>query len=132
MQTSAIGLVSTIKTVAKNITTINNKKAAIQEKIDTLQEQIDALTKQQEILESPIVQLTNGYTIDDLMIIKTEDNGVTPKGKPRTKTTYEFKYPDTIIPPTEQSDVEDTQEEKLETSDDEVENTSNMGSSVMW
>lgn len=132
MQTSAIGLVSTIKTVAKNITTINNKKAAIQEKIDTLQEQIDALTKQQEILESPIVQLTNGYTIDDLMIIKTEDNGVTSKGKPRTKTIYEFRYPDTIIPPTTQSDTENTQEENIKTPDGEVENTSNSSSSIMW
>lgn len=132
MQTSAIGLVSTIKTVAKNITTINNKKAAIQEKIDTLQEQIDALTKQQEILESPIVQLTNGYTIDDLMIIKTEDNGVTPKGKPRTKTTYEFKYPDTIIPPTTQSDTENTANKAIEVSDAETRDEPNEVSSVMW
>lgn len=126
---SNVRIATTLKTVARNVSSIVKEKESIlkkindaeaqykemfEKKIAKFKEKYDALCEQQEIFERPIRELTGGYSTEDLVTVETVETGVDKNGNPTKQTRYLLKYPETIIPPT---DTEDAVEETAHTED---------------
>lgn len=88
--------IATIKRVAKTVMPIVLKKQKIQAKIDTLKAQIEELDKSKEEWEAPIVKMTGGYCIEDLVHRTVNENKI---------AEYNLKYPKTIIPDCNEPDT---------------------------
>ena len=97
----------TIKTAAKAVSHFESKKQTIKKKIEALQQEYDSI--QEQILEySKAVVEKTGYLPLDL-VEKVGNNWV-------------FKYPDTVVPPTQETVTEEVViEEKEEKEKEETE-----------
>jgi metal-dependent amidase/aminoacylase/carboxypeptidase family protein len=128
--------ISVIKSTAKNAAQFVAKKQKVEAQIKEVEEKVaEQIKKRVEKLEAekagyqaiidslntPVKQITGGYTTEDLVDIKKEGTGSldSKTGKEIMKTVYVLKYPDTVIPPTTEdvpgsdydADVENTQHE---------------------
>lgn len=89
-----------IKRIAMNVDAAINKKNKLEEKEAAIEAELAELYEEIDLMEAPVKKMTGGYGVEDI-IVKT----VTPTGKLDAKgnmlktTKYEFKYPETIIPP---------------------------------
>lgn len=89
-----------IKRIAMNVDAAINKKNRLEEKKAAIEAELAELYEEIALMEAPVKKMTGGYGIEDI-VMKT----VTPTGKLDAKgnilktTKYEFKYPETIIPP---------------------------------
>lgn len=98
-------LVAVIKRTAMNCSQLTTKKAKLVEKMSEMQGELDSIQIQLDSFQAPIKEATGGYTTEDLVKRVIEDTGKVDKnGKPIKQTKYVLLYPDTIIPPTEESD----------------------------
>lgn len=98
-------LVAAIKRTAMNCSQLTTKKAKLVKKMAEMQEELDSIQVQLDSFQAPIKEATGGYTTEDLVKRVIEDTGKVDKdGKPIKQTKYVLLYPDTIIPPTEESD----------------------------
>lgn len=89
----------TIKTAAKAVSHFESKKQTIKKKIEALQKEYDSI--QEQVLEySKAVVEKTGYLPLDL-VEKVGNNWV-------------FKYPDTVVPPTQETVTEEVTEEREE------------------
>lgn len=89
----------TIKTAAKAVSHFESKKQTIKKKIETLQKEYDSI--QEQVLEySKAVVEKTGYLPLDL-VEKVGNNWV-------------FKYPDTVVPPTQETVTEEVVTEEKE------------------
>lgn len=89
----------TIKTAAKAVSHFESKKQTIKKKIETLQQEYDSI--QEQVLEySKAVVEKTGYLPLDL-VEKMGNNWV-------------FKYPDTVVPPTQETVTEEVVTEEKE------------------
>ena len=124
--------ISVIKSAAKNAAPYVAKKQKIDAQIKEVEEKVaEAIRKRVEekvakleaekagydaiinSLNASVKQITGGYTTEDLIDIKKETTGsMDPKtGKEIFKTVYALKYPETVIPPTEDTIVPPTTED---------------------
>lgn len=89
-----------IKEVEEKVAEQIRKRAA--EKIEKLEAEMAGYQSIIDSLNAPVKQITGGYTTEDLVDIKKEGTGsMDPKtGKEIMKTVYVLKYPDTVVPPT--------------------------------
>lgn len=113
--------ISVIKSTAKNAAQYVAKKQKVEAQIKEVEEKVaEAIRKRvaekiekleaektgyQAIIDSlntPVKQITGGYTTEELIDIKKEATGsMDPKtGKEIFKTVYVLKYPETVVPPT--------------------------------
>lgn len=114
-------LAQMVKAVAKNVSPITVRKQKLLQMIEASEEkyrlllekavakhkeEYDNLVAQQELFEAPIRKLTGGYSTEDLVTSELVETGTDKDGKPVRKTRYVLKYPDTIIPPTENPESE--------------------------
>ena len=98
-------LVAAIKRTAMNCSQLTTKKAKLVKKMAEMQEELDSIQVQLDSFQAPIKEATGGYATEDLVKRVIEDTGKVDKdGKPIKQTKYVLLYPDTIIPPTEESD----------------------------
>lgn len=101
--------IAAIKRTAQNVQQFVAKKESIDKKIEALEEEKKALQPMIDAFQGPIKEMTGGYTTEDLVrkeIVKT--GKLDPKtGKEVTSTRYVLVYPDTVIPPAEEPEVED-------------------------
>lgn len=94
----------TIKTAAKAVSHFESKKQTIKKKIETLQQEYDSI--QEQVLEySKAVVEKTGYLPLDL-VEKIGNNWV-------------FKYPDTVVPPTQETVTEEVVTEEKEEKEEE-------------
>ena len=123
MNISTTRMAQLVKQVAKNVAPIVARKKKLIELIATQEErykqmlekqvtkykaELKALTDQQELFEEPVRKLTGGYGTEDLVVSELKETGVDKDGKPVRKTYYSLKYPDTVIPPTDNPSEETT------------------------
>ena len=95
----------TIKTAAKAVSHFESKKQTIKKKIETLQQEYNSI--QEQVLEySKAVVEKTGYLPLDL-VEKVGNNWV-------------FKYPDTVVPPTQEIVTEEVVTEEKEKKEEEV------------
>jgi hypothetical protein len=95
----------TIKTAAKAVSHFESKKQTIKKKIEALQQEYDSI--QEQVLEySKAVVEKTGYLPLDL-VEKVGNNWV-------------FKYPDTVVPPTQETITEEVTTEEKEEKEEEI------------
>lgn len=89
-----------LKRIAMNVDAAITKKNKLEAKKAEIEAELASLYEDIELMEAPVKKKTGGYGVEDI-IVKT----VTPTGKLDSKgnmlktTRYEFRYPETIIPP---------------------------------
>ena len=111
--------IATIKRTAQNVSPMVSKKRKIAAQMIALKEEYDNLAKMQEQYEASIRTMTGGFSTEDLVnkVVETT-NSLDKNGNPIKTTKFVLKYPDTVVPPTEEiptQKVEDTTEEEHNT-----------------
>jgi TolA-binding protein len=105
--------IANLKRVAQMVNPIVNRKNKIKSTIEELEKELQELNAEQQMYESPIKEMTGGYTSEDLVDKVIEDTGKKDKnGNPSKITKFVLKYPDTIIPMVEKA-IEDEATEPM-------------------
>jgi hypothetical protein len=88
--------------IAMNVNSDVIKRDKIQSKIDELKVELDTLNQMIDMQEYPVKMATGGYTTSDIFVknVVTTDK-VDANGRALKKTTYDLKWPESILPPTE-------------------------------
>ena len=100
-----------IKRIAQNVDADFQKVCKLETKIKELTVEANEISKSIEEMEAPVVRMTGGYKSTDIfkktIIPQFNENG-TPKtdkdGRQLKVTKYVLRYPDTIVPPTENTE----------------------------
>lgn len=97
-----------IKRIAQNVDADFQKVCKLEIKIKELTAEANEINKSIEEMEAPVVRMTGGYKSTDIFkktIIPQFNEDGSPKtdkdGRQLKVTKYVLRYPDTIIPPTE-------------------------------
>lgn len=103
-----------MKRTAQNVDQYITKKNKLVAKITELQAELDGLNSLIELTDAPTKAMTGGYGTEDIIkkVITCTDK-LDKNGNVVKMTTYEFLYPETIIP-VETDESEETKEEVVE------------------
>ncbi len=89
-----------IKRTAQNVDQYVSKKRKLVAKILEMQEEVNNLQRMIDLSDAPVKIITGGYGVEELINkVVTPTDKLDKNGNVIKQTTYEFKYPDTIIPP---------------------------------
>ena len=85
--------------IAMNVNSDVIKRDKIQSKIDELKIELETLNNMIDMQEYPVKMATGGYTTSDIFIknVVTTDK-VDANGRAIKKTTYDLKWPETVLP----------------------------------
>lgn len=107
--------IASLKRTAQNVSPLVRRKQKLQAEIADREKELESIQKQLEIYEAPIKEVTGGYGTEDLIVRTVEVTDKTDKdGKPIKSTKWNLKYPDTIIPPVEETAEVDMASETAE------------------
>lgn len=97
-------VIASIKRTAQNVQPLVRKKNALLKKVEEAQEELKMLQAQIDGYQIPIKAATGGYSTEDLVdrVVTTTDK-LDKDGNPVKITQFVLKYPDTVIPPTEEA-----------------------------
>lgn len=105
-----------MKRTAQNVEGFLKQKNKLEEKKTKIEEELAIVNQQIELTDAPTVAMTGYHTEDIIKKVVTPTDQVDKNGNIIKKVTFEFIYPDTIIPPVNPN--ENTVEE--ETNGDKV------------
>lgn len=89
-----------IKRTAQNVNQYVAKKNKLVEEVQKKQEEINQLQQMIDLSDAPIKLMTGGYGVEDLVKkVITPTDKLNKDGVIIKQTTYEFIYPETIVPP---------------------------------
>lgn len=116
-----------MKRTAQNVDGFLKQKNKLEAKKAEIDAQLKIINEQIELTDAPTVAMTGYHTEDIIKKVVTPTDQVDKNGNIIKKTTFEFIYPDTIIPPTlgpESADEEaaPSMEETMESASSEEEN----------
>lgn len=105
-----------MKRTAQNVEGFLKQKNKLEAKKAEIEEQLRVIKEQIELTDAPTVAMTGCHTEDIIKKVVTPTDQIDKNGNVIKKTTFEFIYPDTIIPPVDEeegnleipSDTEDT------------------------
>ena len=117
-----------MKRTAQNVEGFLKQKNKLEEKKAKIEEELAVINQQIELTDAPTVAMTGYHTEDIIKKVVTPTDQVDKNGNIIKKVTFEFIYPDTIVPPvtdvaeetpanveeTTASDVEESNEETTE------------------
>ena len=117
-----------MKRTAQNVEGFLKQKNKLEEKKAKIEEELAVINQQIELTDAPTVAMTGYHTEDIIKKVVTPTDQVDKNGNIIKKVTFEFIYPDTIVPPvtdvaeetpanveeTTASDVEESSEETTE------------------
>lgn len=107
--------IASLKRTAQNVSPLVRRKQKLQAEIVDREKELESIQKQLETFEAPIKEATGGYGTEDLIVRTVEVTDKTDKdGKPVKSTKWNLKYPDTIIPPVEETAEADMAPETAE------------------
>ncbi len=118
-----------MKRTAQNVEGFLKQKNKLEEKKAKIEEELTIVNQQIELTDAPTVAMTGYHTEDIIKKVVTPTDQVDKNGNIIKKVTFEFIYPDTIVPPvteeeapanveeTTASDVEEPIEETTETTE---------------
>lgn len=110
------------KRTAMNVNANVVKREKLNEKMKDLQAEINVLTAAIDLEEAPVKAVT-GFTTSDIFIKTVTDTGkVDANGRAIKVTKYELRYPETILPPTEEVCVGCVEDNNTVTTETTVEN----------
>ena len=102
-----------LKRTAQNVDQYITKKNKLVAKITELQNELDGINNLIEVTDAPTKAMTGGYGTEDIIKkVVTPTDKLDKNGNTIKVTSYEFKYPDTIIPPVVEESV-DTEETEI-------------------
>ena len=91
--------IASMKRTAQNVYPLVRRKTKLLDEMADMNAELQSIEAQIAGYQIPIKEATGGYTTEDLIVRKGTDTGKTDKeGRPIKQTTYELKYPETIIP----------------------------------
>lgn len=103
-----------MKRTAQNVDQYITKKNKLVAKITELQAELDGLNNLIELTDAPTKAMTGGYGTEDIIKkVVTPTDKLDKNGNVIKNTSYEFLYPDTIIPPTETVEPVATESEEF-------------------
>mgnify|MGYP004516618871 FL=1 len=118
-----------MKRTAQNVEGFLKQKNKLEEKTAKIEEELAIINQQIELTDAPTVAMTGCHTEDIIKKVVTPTDQVDKNGNIIKKVTFEFIYPDTIVPPvaeeeapaeteeTTASDVEESSEETTESTE---------------
>ena len=121
-----------MKRTAQNVEGFLKQKNKLEEKKAKIEEELAVINQQIELTDAPTVAMTGYHTEDIIKKVVTPTDQVDKNGNIIKKVTFEFIYPDTIVPPvtdvaeeethdkvemTTSSDVEEPSEEIIDTTE---------------
>ncbi len=99
-----------MKRTAQNVEGFLKQKNKLEEKKAKIEEELTIINQQIELTDAPTVAMTGYHTEDIIKKVVTPTDQVDRNGNIIKKVTFEFIYPDTIIPPVkEESTVDESQ-----------------------
>ena len=96
-----------LKRTAQNVEGFLKQKNKLEEKKTKIEEELSIINQQIELTDAPTVAMTGYHTEDIIKKIVTPTDQVDKNGNIIKKITFEFIYPDTIIPPVKEEPVVD-------------------------
>lgn len=88
-----------LKRTAQNVSQFVTKKNQLTNQINKLLEELDGINQMIELTDAPTVALTGHHSEEIIKKVVTPSDKLDKNGNLIKITTYEFIYPDTIIPP---------------------------------
>lgn len=89
-----------IKRTAQNVDQYVTKKNKLVAKVAEMQKEIDELQQLIDMSDAPVKLTTGGYGVEQLVRkVVTPTDKLDKNGNIIKQTSYEFIYPDTIVPP---------------------------------
>ena len=110
-----------MKRTAQNVEGFLKQKNKLEEKKAKIEEELTVINQQIELTDAPTVAMTGYHTEDIIKKVVTPTDQVDKNGNIIKKVTFEFIYPDTIVPPTLEDTIEDVQIEDGVTSEEPTE-----------
>lgn len=100
-----------MKRTAQNVEGFLKQKNKLEEKKAKIEEELAVINQQIELTDAPTVVMTGYHTEDIIKKVVTPTDQVDKNGNIIKKVTFEFIYPDTIVPPvTDEEAPVDTEE----------------------
>ena len=112
-----------MKRTAQNVEGFLKQKNKLETKKAEIEAQLKIIDEQIELTDSPTVAMTGYHTEDIIRKVVTPTDQVDKNGNIVKKTTFEFIYPDTIVPPVTYDNVEETTASDVEESSEETTET---------
>ena len=94
-----------LKRTAQNVEGFLKQKNKLEEKKTKIEEELSIINQQIELTDAPTVAMTGYHTEDIIKKVVTPTDQVDKNGNIIKKVTFEFIYPDTIIPPVKEEPV---------------------------
>lgn len=106
-----------MKRTAQNVDQYISKKNKLEAKKAEIDAELESINNLIEVTDAPTKMITGGYGTEDIIKkVITPTDKLDKNGNILKQTTYEFIYPDTIIPPVKEvsEEVESNTEESTE------------------
>ena len=88
-----------MKRTAQNVEGFLKQKNKLEERKAKIEEELVVINQQIELTDAPTVAMTGYHTEDIIKKVVTPTDQVDKNGNIIKKVTFEFIYPDTIVPP---------------------------------
>lgn len=95
-----------MKRTAQNVEGFLKQKNKLEAKKANIEAELAKINEQIELTDAPTVAMTGYHTEDIIKKVVTPTDQVDKNGNVIKKTTFEFIYPETIVPPVPPVDVE--------------------------
>lgn len=119
-----------MKRTAQNVEGFLKQKNKLETKMAKIEKELAGINEQIELTDAPTVAMTGYHTEDIIRKVVTPTDQVDKNGNIIKKVTFEFIYPDTIIPPVTDVvneevpvNVEETTTSDMEESNEEITDT---------
>ena len=103
-----------LKRTAQNVEGFLKQKNKLEEKKAKIEEELATVNEQIELTDAPTVAMTGYHTEDIIKKVVTPTDQVDKNGNIIKKVTFEFIYPDTIVPPTPVEELESEESSNIE------------------
>ena len=113
-----------MKRTAQNVEGFLKQKNKLEEKKAKIEEELAVINQQIELTDAPTVAMTGYHTEDIIKKVVTPTDQVDKNGNIIKKVTFEFIYPDTIVPPVTDVAEEETSDKVEMTTASDVEESS--------
>ena len=110
-----------MKRTAQNVEGFLKQKNKLEEKKAKIEEELAIVNQQIELTDAPTVAMTGYHTEDIIKKVVTPTDQVDKNGNIIKKVTFEFIYPDTIVPPVTDVAEEETSVNVEKTTSSDVE-----------
>ena len=110
-----------LKRTAQNVEGFLKQKNKLEEKKAKIEEELAVINQQIELTDAPTVAMTGYHTEDIIKKVVTPTDQVDKNGNIIKQVTFEFIYPDTIVPPVTEEEAPVNTEETIANDEEQSE-----------